>query len=94
MTFGRKLRILRERKATTEHHKTRDILHVMKVLGHKNIKNTLIYIDLEKAIYGSPEDDEFIVKVAHNLKEACEFVEAGFEYVTEMEGAKIFKKRK
>jgi len=33
------------------------------------------------------------VKVVHNLKEACELVEAGFEYVTDMEGAKIFRKR-
>jgi integrase len=29
-------------KATMEYHKTKDILHVMKVLGHKNINNTLI----------------------------------------------------
>ena len=32
------------------------------------------------------------MKVAHNLKEACELIEAGFEYVTDMEGAKIFGK--
>jgi hypothetical protein len=31
---------------------------------------------------------------AWNLEEACKLVEAGFEYVTEFEGAKIFKKRK
>ncbi|MEM4982309.1 MAG: tyrosine-type recombinase/integrase [Candidatus Bathyarchaeia archaeon] len=34
---------IRHWKATMEYAKTRDILHVMKVLGHKNIKNTLIY---------------------------------------------------
>jgi integrase len=28
-------------KAAIEYHKTKDILHVMKILGHKNIKNTL-----------------------------------------------------
>jgi hypothetical protein len=28
------------------------------------------------------------------LKEACELLEAGFEYVTEIDGAKIFRKRK
>jgi len=27
-------------KATMEYHKTKAILHVMKVLGHKNINNT------------------------------------------------------
>ena len=30
-------------KATMEYHKTKDILHVMRLLGHKNIKNTLVY---------------------------------------------------
>ena len=33
-------------KATTEYHKTRDILHVMKLLGHRNIQTTLIYTQL------------------------------------------------
>jgi len=39
-------------------------------------------------------NDEFTVKVAKTLKEACELVEAGFEYVTEIDGARIFRKRK
>jgi hypothetical protein len=38
--------------------------------------------------------DDYHVKVAHDLKEACQLVETGFEYVTEMEGSKIFRKRK
>lgn len=33
-------------KATMEYHKTKDILHVMQLLGHRNIKNTLIYTQL------------------------------------------------
>jgi integrase len=40
---------LRHWKATVEYHKTWDILHIMKILGHKNIENPLIYIDLEKS---------------------------------------------
>jgi integrase len=32
---------LRHWKATTEYHKTKDILHVMQLLGHKKIQNTL-----------------------------------------------------
>ena len=34
---------------TMEYHKTKDILHVQRLLGHRNIQNTLIYIDLEDA---------------------------------------------
>jgi len=40
------------------------------------------------------QDDEYTCKVAKNLDEACKLVEAGFEYVTEMDNIKIFRKRK
>ena len=55
----------------------------------------MIYIDLEKAIYGSTID-EFIVKVATTVEEACNLVEVGFEYVTGeyTDGGKIFRNRK
>jgi len=76
-------------KATMEYHKTRDILHVMQMLGHRNIKNTLIYTQLVDF-----HDDEFVARVAHSEKEVCQLIEAGFEYVCEHNGNKIFRKRK
>jgi hypothetical protein len=78
-------------KATTEYHKTKDILHVMRVLGHKNITNTLRYTQLIQTT-----DDDFITKVAKTVEEACKLIEAGYEYVTEFQdqGVKIFRKRK
>jgi integrase len=82
-------RTLRHWKASTEYHRTKDILHVMNVLGHKNIKNTLVYTHLINV-----QDDEYVSKVAWNLQEACQLLEAGFDYVTDMESAKIFRKRK
>ena len=39
-------RTLRYRKATLEYAKTKDILHVMKMLGHRNIQNTSLYTQL------------------------------------------------
>ncbi|MFQ6127240.1 MAG: hypothetical protein ACE5R6_21925 [Candidatus Heimdallarchaeota archaeon] len=80
---------LRHFKGTMEYHRTKDILHVMKVLGHKNIKNTLIYTHLVNF-----QDDDYVSRVAWTLEEACKLVEAGFEYVIEVEGGKIFRKRK
>ena len=82
-------------KGTTEYHKTKDILHVKHLLGHKNIQNTMIYIDLETALFNKTNDG-FFVRVAHNVKEACDLVEAGFEYVTGEynDGGKILRKRK
>ena len=39
-------------------------------------------------------DDQFTCKVAKTLKEAKELVETGFEYVTDMNSTKLFRKRK
>jgi integrase len=80
---------LRHWKATTEYHKTRDILHVMSILGHKNIQNTLVYTHLI-----SFESDEYVCKVAKTVDDATTLVENGFDYVTDIEGMKLFRKRK
>jgi integrase/recombinase XerD len=87
------LHTFRHWKATMEYHKTKDILHVQQVLGHRDLRNTLIYINLEKALFQNA-DDEFHVKVAHNLDEACKLLEVGFEYIAEIDGARVFRKRK
>ena len=85
--------MFRHWKAIMLYHQTKDILYVMNFLGHKSIKNTLIYIQLEEAIF-KEESDKYICKVAKNLDEAKELIELGFEYVTEMDGVKLFRKRK
>jgi len=87
------LHTFRHWKATMEYHKTRDSLHVQQLLGHRDLRNTLIYINLEKALFQNA-DDEYHVKVAQTLDEATKLLEVGFEYVTDMDGAKLFKKRK
>jgi len=80
-------------KATTLYHQTKDIIYVKEFLGHRKIDNTLKYVRLEKTLFIG-QNDEFHVKVARTLKEACKLVEAGFEYVTDIDGAKLFRKRK
>ena len=80
---------LRHFKATMEYHRTKDILHVMQLLGHKNIRNTLVYTHLV-----SFEGDEYICKTARNVDEASALVESGFEYVSEIDDIQLFRKRK
>jgi len=80
---------LRHFKATMEYHKTKDILHVKQLLGHKSINNTLIYTQLV-----SFESNEFHVKTAKTVNEACELAKAGFDYFTTMDDVQIFRKRK
>jgi integrase/recombinase XerD len=84
---------LRHWKGTMEYHKTKDIIHVQRLLGHKNIQNTLVYITIENALF-TEANDEFHVRTAKTVEEACKLVEVGFEYVTEIDGVKIFRKRK
>ncbi|UCF58219.1 MAG: hypothetical protein JSV15_03760, partial [Candidatus Bathyarchaeota archaeon] len=76
-------------KATTEYAKTKDILYVMKMLGHKDIKTTLIYTQLIQF-----ESDEFHSATAQTMEEAGQLVEAGFEYVCTHETSMLFRKRK
>ena len=74
-----------------EYAKTRDILHVMQVLGHRNIKNTLIYTQLVKM----EKEDNFHSATAKTATEAKDLVESGFEYVcTTPEMVMVFRKRK
>jgi len=74
---------------SSEYHGTRDILYVKQLLGHKRIENTMLYMQLITF-----ESDEYASAVAGNLDEARSLVEADFEYVTEVEGVKFFRKRK
>jgi integrase len=80
---------LRHWKATMEYHRTKDILYVMKLLGHKNIANTLIYTQLVEF-----EGDEYCSAIANNVEEAQKLIEAGFEYVCCHNQILLFRKRK
>jgi integrase len=80
---------LRHYKATMEYAKTKDLLHVKEILGHVNIMNTLVYTHLINF-----DREEYVCKVAKNLAEAETLIEAGFEYVNEMDSAKLFRRRK
>lgn len=77
-------------KATTEYHRTKDILYVMKLPGHKSLNNTLIYTQLVEF----EQENQFHSAVAKTTKEAHRLIEAGFEYVCRHNGLMLFRKRK
>ena len=84
------LHTFRHWKATTEYHRTKDLLYVKQLLGHKSIKNTLVYthlVDFE-------ENDKWIAKVASTIEDFTRLLENGFEYVSDYEDKKILRKRK
>jgi len=64
----------------------------MQILGHKNIKNTLIYTHLAEELCKG--ENEYVSKVAKNEKDVCALIDAGFEHVCDFDTHKIFRKRK
>jgi len=72
-----------------EYHKTKDILHVKQMLGHKGIENTLIYTQLVTF-----ENDDYYSAVAKTVDEAGALIEDGFEYVCTHDSMMLFRKRK
>ena len=75
--------------ATNLYDKTKDILLVKQQMGHKKLDTTLIYTQLLNL-----NEDEWTCKGATTVEQATQLIESGFQYVTEMDGVKLFKKRK
>jgi hypothetical protein len=69
--------------------KTKDILHVMKMLSDRNIQNTRLYTQLVNF-----ESDEFYSARPQTVQEAEKLVETSFEYVCDFADVKLFRKRK
>jgi integrase len=80
-------------KATMIYHKTKDPMYVKEFLGHKKLDTTLLYIQIEQALYSETNDD-FIVKVARTPQQIKALLEVGFEYVCQKEDLLFFRKRK
>jgi len=81
-------------KALREYHKTKSMQHVKRILGHKSIMTTQIYVELYEEIYGDMKPENYICETASTVKEAKKLVEAGFDYVCEIEGEQLFRKYK
>jgi integrase len=62
---------------------------VMVLMGHTKLETTMRYMHLMNL-----NDDEWTTAGATTFKEATKLVEAGFQYVTTIEGIQLFKKRK
>ncbi|HLN88473.1 MAG TPA: hypothetical protein VK253_00240 [Candidatus Binatia bacterium] len=75
------------------YHKTKDIHYFARMLAHKHTMTTEIYINMEKMAFNLTSN-EYTVKVAATLEETCKLLEVGFEYVTDIDGKKVFRRRK
>jgi len=76
--------------ATMLYSKTKDILYVMKQIFYNYIDNTLIYTQL----LDINDEEEYHCKTATNIKQAINLLENGFTYIQEIDGIRIYRKRK
>ncbi len=86
------LHTFRHCKALREYHRTKDILHVKYVLGHKTLRATQRYVELYKEVYGNLRPQDYIVKIARTSEEAKQLIKAGFEFVNEIDGEYLYRK--
>jgi len=84
-----KLYDFRHYYATMLYHKTKDILFVKQQMGHKTIETTLIYTQLL-----SVNKDEYTCRTSQNIEQDAQLIENGFEFITERDGLKLYRKRK
>jgi hypothetical protein len=73
---------------------TKDILQVQKLFRHKNIRNTLIYITIEKTYTENKASMNFTSKWLRTSGEAIKLIEVGFEYVCTHDKIMLFRKPK
>jgi integrase len=81
-------------KALREYHKTRDLIHVMVILGHRKIETTYKYLRLYHQIYKPQQPDQFITKIASTKKERIELLSDGWILVEKDRDDWYFKKPK
>jgi len=84
------LKNLRNYSGAKLYYSLKDPIAVMRHLRHKKLETTMHYL---RAITIGGEE-EYTCKTATNLKEATQLIENGFEYITEMDDIKLFRKRK
>jgi len=81
---------LRHYFGTMAYHRTKDLLYVKQKMGHRSIKNTLIYVHLIEW-----SDEEYICKVAETKEQKMALIEQGFEFILQdKNNLSYFRKRK
>ena len=79
--------------ATMLYHKTRDPYYVKDFLGHKDLRSTDIYINIERRLFET-SSDEFTVRITEKPEDVKSFLEVGFEYVCQKDNLIFLRKRK
>jgi integrase len=82
-------------KATMLYHQTKDPYYVRDFVGRKGLRNTEIYINIERIIF-EPGNNDFTVRVVEKPEDmkALLLLETGFEYVCQKDNLVFLRKRR
>jgi len=75
------------------YHQTKDPYCVKQFLAYKELRNTEIYVNIERTLF-EPGSDEFTVRVVERPEEVKALLEVGFEYVCQRDNLIFLRKRK
>ena len=70
----------------------RDPILLMQHFRHKKLERTMHYV--RAIILDYEEDEQFISRISTTIEEDARLAENGFQYVTERDSKKLFRKRK
>ena len=68
-------------KALREYHRTKDILYVKTILGHKSLLTTQRYVEIYNQIYDINAPDQFISKIAVTKEERIVLLNDGWTFI-------------
>jgi len=80
---------LRHYQACKTYYQTKDVLYTKQKLGWKKLETALFYLQCLE--FGS---EEYHSATAKTVEEAAKLVEQGFDYICDIDGIKLFRKRK
>jgi hypothetical protein len=75
------------------YHQAKDPYYVRDFLGHKELRNTEIYINIERTIF-EPGSNDFTVRILEKPEDMKTLLETGFEYVCQKDNLVFLRKQK
>jgi integrase len=87
--FQIRLYDLRHYQACRTYYQTKDVFYTKQKLGWKKLETALFY--LQCMDFGS---EEYHSATAKTVEEAAKLIEQGFDFICEVDGVKLFRKRK
>jgi len=84
-------RTLRHWKGTIEYHRTHDLKHVQRLLGHKTSQSTDTYVHIEEQLF-QHLPKEYIVRRAVSVKGCMRLAATGYEKFDDINGVHLYRK--